>query len=196
MNVPRPRVLEDHSPLSLRDILREDWERHSRSLAMPGLQALALHRVAVWGARQPLLVRFFVRAVTGSLNLLVIRNVYGIEIARTTVIGRRLRIGHHQGVVLGGHSVIGDDCLVRQNVTLGQSNDEGRGDDQPRVGNGVQFGAGATVIGPVRIGNGARIGPGAIVTTHVPAGTTAFAAPARLLKPASPGPRESVPGRD
>lgn len=195
MNVRRPPVVEDHSPLSLLQILREDWGTHSHSLTMPGFHALAVHRVSVWGARQPLLVRLVVSAIVGRLNVLLIRNVYGVEISPTTVIGRRLRIGHHQGVVLGYDSVIGDDCLVRQNVTLGQSNDEGRQDDQPRVGNGVQFGAGATVVGPVRIGDGARIGPGAVVTTHVPAGATAFAAPARVLKPAAPSTQDSAPGR-
>jgi serine O-acetyltransferase len=177
--VPR---LEDHSPLTLAELLREDWETHGRSFAMPGLHALVLHRLAVWGSRQPPPARILVRAVVGVLNLLLIRNVYGVEISRTTVIGRRVRIGHHQGLVLGTYAVLGDDCLLRQNVTLGQSNDAGSPDDQPRVGNRVEFGAGATVIGPVRIGDGARIGPGAVVTTHVPAGATAFAAPARILK--------------
>ena len=121
-------------------------------------------------------------AVYRFLNTMLIRNVYGVEISRTTVIGRRLRIPHHQGVILGYDTVIGDDCLVRQGVTLGQSNDEGRQHDQPVVGDRVEFGAGATVVGPVRIGDDARIGPGAIVTRHVPASATAFASPARILR--------------
>lgn len=177
------------SGLSLRAQLREDWERHGRSLLMPGLHALALHRVGVWARRQPWPVRQAVGALYGLLNATLARNVYGIEISRSTVIGRRLRIGHHQGVVLGYSTVIGDDCLVRQGVTLGQSNDENHGDDQPRVGDRVEFGVGCTVLGPVRIGDGARIGPGAVVTRHVPAGATAFAPPARILPPPDDAPR-------
>lgn len=161
-------------------LLREDWERHSRSVAMPGLHALAVHRIAVWAAERRSPWRRLVGLVARALNALVIRNLYGIEISPTTVVGRRVRIGHHQGVILGYGAVIGDDCLVRQNVTVGQASD----DDirQPVIGKGVELGAGATVVGPVRVGDGARVGPGALVTRHVPAGATAFAAPARILK--------------
>lgn len=172
-----------HPALGLRELVREDWETHSRSLHMPGLHAVVVHRLGVWAQRQRWPVRKAVGLVYHAINTLLVRNLYGVEISRSTVIGRRLRIGHHQGIVLGYSAVLGDDCLVRQGLTLGQSNDEGRPGDQPRVGNGVQFGAGATVIGPVRIGDGARIGPGAVVTTHVPAGATAFAPPARVLRP-------------
>lgn len=176
--------------MGLRQLIREDWETHGRSLLMPGLHALVVHRFGVWAHQQVWPVRKAAGLVYHALNTLIVRNVYGVEISRSTVIGRRLRIGHHQGVVLGYSAILGDDCLVRQGLTLGQSNDEGRADDQPRVGDGVHFGAGAIVVGPVRIGNGARIGPGAVVTTHVPAGATAFAAPARLIRP-QPRPTEA-----
>ena len=166
----------------LRALLREDWERHDRSFLMPGLHALWVHRIGVWAGRQPTPVRLVVSALYGVVNKVLIRNVYGVEISRSTVIGRRLRIGHHQGVVLGYAAVIGDDCLVRQGLTLGQSNDEGRRNDQPVVGDRVEFGAGATVVGPVKIGDDARIGPGAVVTRGVPPSATAFAPPARILR--------------
>ena len=174
-------VREDNG-LGLRQILREDWETHSRSVTMPGLQALAVHRVLVWASRQPTVIGLPVAVLGAAVNRLLIRNVYGVEIAGSTVIGRRVRIGHHQGVILGYDTVIGDDCLIRQNVTLGQSNDDGRTEDQPVIGNGVQFGAGATVVGRVTVGDGARVGPGAIILTNMPAGASAFAAPARILK--------------
>lgn len=175
-------LLEDHSPLTLGQLIREDWETHSRSMSMPGFQALVVHRLSVWAARQPAVIGLPVSLVLAMTNRLLIRNVYGVEIARSTAIGRRLRIGHHQGVILGYETVIGDDCLVRQNVTLGQSNDEGRAQDQPVIGNRVEFGAGATVIGSITVGDGARIGPGAVVMTNLPAGATAFTAPARVMK--------------
>lgn len=178
--------LEDHSPMTLRQLLHEDWVTHRRSFLMPGLHALVLHRISVWSSRQPQPVRLMVRAVIGTLNVVVVQNVYGMELKRTTVVGRRVLIAHHPGVILGPGAVLGDDCLIRQNLTLGMSGTKGSPTGQPTVGKGVRFGAGATVLGPVRIGDGARIGPGAVVTTHVPAGATAFAAPARVLKPAVP----------
>lgn len=168
--------------LSLWQLIREDWQTHDRSLTLPGLHGLALHRLAVWADRQGTPVAALIRAFYGLLNRLLVRNVYGLEISRTTVIGRRCSIGHHQGVILGNGVVIGDDCLLRQNVTLGMSHHGAAVEDSPRVGDGVQFGAGATVIGPVTIGAGARIGPGAVVTQDVPAGATVRAAPVRVTE--------------
>jgi serine O-acetyltransferase len=137
----------------------------------------------VWGATQQGLPRVLVAVLHRLLNTFVVRNVYGIEISKSTVIGRRLLIAHHQGVILGYDAIIGDDCLVRQNVTVGAATDEG---GQPRIGSGVHFGAGATVVGAVRVGDGARIAPGAVVTRHVPAGAIAFGPPVRLLATTQP----------
>jgi serine O-acetyltransferase len=106
-STPDPAPREDNG-LGLLQLLREDWETHDRSWSMPGLHGLALHRLVVWAQHQPTAVGLLVRAVYGVLNRLLVRNLYGLEISRTTVIGRRLRIGHHQGVVLGNGVVLGE----------------------------------------------------------------------------------------
>ena len=54
-------------------------------------------------------------------------------------------------------------------------------EDAPVLGDGVEVGAGAVVIGKVTIGDGAMIGPNAVVMSDVPAGMTAFSAPARVV---------------
>lgn len=181
---PPPRGTAD---VPLVQLIKEDWIAHHRRALLPGFHAMVVHRIGVWARQQPWVVRKPLGLFYEVVNTVLIRGVYGVEIARTTRIGRRVCIGHHQGVVLGTSAVIGDDCLIRQNVTLGQSNDEHRENDMPVVGNDVQFGAGAIVIGPVRIGDGARIGPGAVVSRNVPAGATAFAPPARTIAPPDPG---------
>lgn len=166
--------------LGLRQQLREDWLTHSRRTLLPGLHALVVHRFAVWARSQRPPVRQVVAAVCRILNNLLIRNVYGMELHDTTVIGRRVRIAHHMGVVLGPGAVIGDDVLIRQNVTLGRSSDEGV--ELPCIGNGVQIGAGASILGGVTIGDGVRIGPGAVVLIDVPAGASAISPLARVLR--------------
>jgi serine O-acetyltransferase len=180
-STPDPAPREDND-LGLLQLLREDWETHDRSWSMPGLHGLALHRLVVWAQHQPIAVGLLVRAVYGVLNRLLVRNLYGLEISRTTVIGRRLRIGHHQGVVLGNGVVLGDDCLLRQNVTLGLARDDAEVSESPRVGNGVQLGVGAVVIGRVTIGDGARIGPHAVVTRDVPPGAVVRSAPVQVTE--------------
>jgi len=83
---------------------------------------------------------------------------------------------------------IGDDCLIRQNVTIGAASHD-RPREAPKLGNGVQVGSGAAILGNVKIGDGVRIGPNAVVMTSVPAGVIVFAAPARILR--LPQPKEA-----
>jgi serine O-acetyltransferase len=55
--------------------------------------------------------------------------------------------------------------------------------DAPRLGRGVNVGAGAKILGAVRVGDGAAIGANAVVLDDVPAGAVAIGIPARLLTP-------------
>ena len=73
---------------------------------------------------------------------------------------------HPVGIVIGGKVTLGEHCIVRQNVTLGQVKDK-----YPVIGNNVEIGAGAMVLGEVVIGDGAVIAAGAIVLQNVPANT-------------------------
>ena len=50
----------------------------------------------------------------------------------------------------------------------------------PVIGNGVDIGAGAKILGPVHIGAGAVIGANAVVLCDVPAGALAVGIPARI----------------
>lgn len=175
----------------LRQLLAEDFRVHYRNPTHPGFHALAVHRIGVWARELPQPLKFVVVLWYRIVNNLIIRNLYGIEIYSTTVIGRRVKIGHHMGVLLGRHTVIGDDCLIRQNATLGVASDDVEHTQQPRLGNRVEIGAGAVLAGGITIGDGAKIGPNAIVLTDVPAGATVFAPPARVLRrdpPPSPAP--------
>ena len=88
------------------------------------------------------------RRLSCSLDLFV-RNVYGIQLSPQTQIGRRLRIVHQHGIVIHKSAVIGDDCLIRHGVTIGAA----RGPGAPRLGDRVEVGAGAVLVGNIRIGD-------------------------------------------
>jgi len=107
-----------------------------------------------------------------------IRAVYGIEIPWKAEIGRRVVIAHQGGIVIAPDAVIGDDCLIRQNVTIGMAREGG---PSPRIGRGVQIGAGAVIAGDVTVGDGAVIGPNSVVTINVPSRSRVVAAPSRIL---------------
>ncbi len=76
------------------------------------------------------------------------------------------------GVVIGETTVIGDNCLIYQNVTLGGTGKE-HGKRHPTLGNNVMIGAGAKVLGPFKVGDNSRIAAGAVVLTEIPPNSTA-----------------------
>ena len=157
--------------------LREDLALYD-SWTRPGFQALATHRLGVWRWRLAKPVRAPVTAGYLFAQLLV-RNVYSIELTSRTRVGRRLRLAHEGGVMIHPDVVIGDDCLIRQNVTIGLVSDDATA--APTIGDRVEIGVGAVIIGGVTIGDDARIGPNAVVTMNVPAGGMAVSTPARVI---------------
>jgi serine O-acetyltransferase len=88
-----------------------------------------------------------------------------------------LLLPHPQGIVVHRDAVIGPNCLIFHQVTIGTN-----GHGVPVIGGHVDIGAGAKIIGPVRIGDHARIGANAVVTRDVPAGAVAVGIPARVLE--------------
>lgn len=92
-------------------------------------------------------------------------------------LGAGLKLPHPNGIVIHGDAVVGDDCMIMQQVTIGMI----REGEVPVIGNNVYIGAGAKIIGRVRIGDGARIGANAVVTRDVPPGDTAVGIPAKIL---------------
>lgn len=161
-------------------LIREDYETHGRSKVNAGLHALVVYRLgtAMHGSR-----RRFARLARPLYKLAraFVVNVYCIEFPLEARIGRRLLLPHAHGIVFVHGSVIGDDCLVRHNVTLGAGSHEHGG--HPVVGNGVHFGPGSIVMGAVTIGDGVRIGPGAVVVEDVPAGMRVVSAKAVIRDP-------------
>jgi serine O-acetyltransferase len=94
-------------------------------------------------------------------------------------------IFEHQGaVVIHGDSVIGDDSIIRQGVTLGNRRMD-RPHDAPKLGRRVNVGAGAKILGAVSIGDDAVIGANAVVLEDVPAGALAVGVPARIVRTGS-----------
>ena len=140
----------------------------------PGLHALIMHRIAhklnYW--KIPLIPRMisnFSRFMTG------------IEIHPAARIGRRFFIDHGMGVVIGATTIIGDDVLLYQGVTLGGTGSE-HGKRHPTLGNNIVVGSGAKILGNIEIGSNSRIGAGSVVIDSVPADSTVVGVPGRVVK--------------
>jgi serine O-acetyltransferase len=159
--------------------IAEDYAAHGREWTKPGFRSVAIHRFGVW--------RMTVksRLLRAPLSMLYrwgyrhCRNVYGIELPFTVELGRRVVIEHQGGIVVHGRSRIGDDCIIRQNCTLGIRRITDL-DDAPTLEDGVSVGAGAVILGAVTLGRGCAVGANAVVLTDVPPGALAIGVPARF----------------
>jgi serine O-acetyltransferase len=148
-------------------------------LSRAGSHAIAVYRVGVWRKRLPRPLRAPVTLLY-YLGQLWVRNIYNIEIYSSARIGRRLIIPHGGTLIIAPRTVVGDDCILRHNVTLGRARST---DDAPVIGNRVAIATGAVILGSITIGDGVEIGPNAVVLTDVPEGATVFADPARIFTP-------------
>lgn len=109
---------------------------------------------------------------------------FGIFIGPKARIGKRLVIEHFGNIIIHGESVIGDDCVISQGVTIGNKSVEAPL-EAPILGNRVQVGAGAKLLGQVRIGDDVLIGANAVVIRDVPSRHVAVGVPAVIKARAS-----------
>jgi serine O-acetyltransferase len=159
--------------------LREDWATYERDPFRQGLWVMIVYRFGRWryGLRSPALrvpMSFLYKLARTAMHILT-----GIDLPCEARVGRRLRIDHFGGIVVSGDAVIGDDVILRNGVTIGLKRTNERG--APVIGNRVDIGAGAKILGPIRIGDDAVIGANAVVVHDVPAGAVAVGIPARIL---------------
>jgi len=167
--------------LSLLAQIREDWIAHGRDWTRPGFRALAVHRFGVWRMRvRPKLLRAPLSVLYRSMFRYV-RNCYGIELPYSAEVGRRVVFEHQGAVVIHGSAKIGDECIIRQGVTLGNRS-LARPKEAPVLGARVNVGAGAKILGAVVVGDDAVIGANAVVLCDVPAGALAVGVPAVIKR--------------
>ncbi|XBA03236.1 serine acetyltransferase [Fibrella sp. ES10-3-2-2] len=105
---------------------------------------------------------------------------YGFQIPYHTHIGKGLQISHFGPVVINSKAIIGDNCYLSHNVTIGQAN-RGKNKGYPTIGNKVWIGAGAAVIGGIMIGENVLIAPNAYVNFDVPANSIVIGNPAKII---------------
>lgn len=102
---------------------------------------------------------------------------HGGYIGPDAVIGDNLSLPHVlKGVFISRYAMIGENCWIYQNVTIGEVNGKA-----PVIGDDCLIGAGAVVIGDVKVGSHVKIGAGAVVSTDIPDGCTVVAQPVRII---------------
>jgi serine O-acetyltransferase len=188
--LPRPKPEDQHRPLSSgrenmnpKDIgfialIAEDLRTHDCDPLSPGFLALAIHR---FGNLRMSVRRRVLRAPLSLAYKLAHHTsiaLWGIDLPYNARLGRRLRIEHHGAIFVGPWS-LGDDVTIRHAATIGLLR---RGERMvPIIGNGVEVGPGACIVGGIEIGDGCYVGPNTVVAESLPAGTQVLGVPAQRV---------------
>lgn len=127
--------------------------------------------------------RFFYKKKITIISVIIralMRLIFSCDIPYKAIIGKGTEFPHYAlGVVIHPGAEIGNNCNIKQNVTIG-----GKSEILvvPKIGNNVLIGANAVIIGPVVIGDNVQIGAGAVVTNSIPSNSVAVGVPARVIK--------------
>lgn len=161
-------------------MIREDWQTYDGDLTRQGLWVLLIYRFGRWRyCIQQRWLRLPFSLLYKTLKLLS-QILTGIDLPCEVKIGRRLLIEHFGGIIISGDTVLGDDVVIRNGVTIGLKRTNNPG--APVIGNRVDIGTGAKILGPITIGDDVVIGANAVVLQDIPSNSLAVGVPA-IVKP-------------
>lgn len=156
--------------------IKEDLRAYKGNWAAQGFWVMLVYRFGRWRYQvQPVLLRKLLSLVYKFLFKLV-QVLTGIELPCEVTLGKNFVIDHCGGVVISGFAVFGDNCRIRNGVVVGLARVEEP--CAPVIGNNVDIGAGAKVLGNIRVGNNVLVGANAVVIHDVPDNSIAVGVPA------------------
>ena len=144
---------------------------------VPGFRFTVWLRLTMFLAVQPVFTRPLYRLCMRHFRRLRIR--YGFDIESGTQIGPGLHLSHWGGVVVHPAVVIGENCNLSQQITIGIDSKEGGA--APVLGDRVYVGPGSRVFGGVTVGSDSALGANCVVNRDVPAGVTVGGVPAKVI---------------
>jgi len=160
--------------------IRSDFDAHGRDWGAQGFWAMLVYRFGRWryGVRPGILRKLL--SFIYKLLFKFVQILTGIELPCEVPVGVNFVIEHSGGIVVSGFARFGNNCRIRNGVVIGLARVEKPG--APQLGDDVDVGTGAKILGNIRIGNHVRIGANAVVITDVPDNCIAVGVPA-VIKP-------------
>lgn len=165
------------------DHLRADLHAYQGRWWDQGFWVMVVYRFGRWRYRvRPALLRKPFSLLYKIAHKMV-QIMTGIDLPCEVEVGRNFVIDHFGAIIVSGYASFGDNCRIRNGVCVGLRHV----DDPcaPIIGDNVDIGAGAKVLGPITIGNNVMIGANAVVITDVPDDCIAVGVPA-TIKPRRP----------
>lgn len=159
--------------------IKMDYINHDRKILNIGFFAMVVYRFGRW--RYGLKNKFIRKPLSFIYKLLYfnIKN-HGIELPCEVILGKNFQIHHNGGIVVSGYTQFGDNCIIRNGVTIGTARIDKI--EAPIIGNNVNIGTGAKILGGITIGNNVDIGANAVVLKDIPDDSIAVGIPARIIR--------------
>lgn len=171
------------------DNIRADFLAHGSKWGAQGFWVMLVYRYGRWrySVRPALLRKVF--SFIYKVLYKFIQMVTGVELPCEVDVGKNFTIDHFGGIIVSGHARFGDNCRIRTGVVVGLA----RVEDPcaPTIGNNVDIGAGAKLLGRIVIGDNVSIGANAVVTCDVPSNSIAVGVPARVMPRKRPHPADA-----
>ena len=158
--------------------LKEDFKTYKGDWSCQGFWVMIVYRFGCWrySIKSALIRKPF--SLLYKVLYKFIQVITGIELPCEVAVGKNFRIDHFGGIIISGFASFGDNCVIRDGVTVGLR----RVDDPvaPKIGHNVDIGTGAKVLGGITIGDNVVIGANAVVLEDVPSNSIAVGVPARI----------------
>jgi len=139
------------------------------------MQAVIVYRFGQWSRRRFKLLRILFDPIYVTLDFFI-QAFWGIELPRGARIGPGLYIGHYGGITVSSRAVMGRNCNLSQNITIGVSG-AGPKRGAPTLGDNVYVAPGARLFGQISIGNNVKIGANAVIYKDLPENAIAVMEP-------------------
>lgn len=158
--------------------IRNDYRSYDGDWTAQGFWVMLTYRFGRWRYRiKPRILRKPMSLIYRVLFKLT-QIVTGIELPCEVQIGRNFLIDHFGGIIISGYAQFGNNCRIRNGVVVGLRRVEEK--VAPVIGDNVDIGAGAKLLGPIRVGNNVLIGANAVVLCDVPDNSVAAGVPAEV----------------
>lgn len=156
--------------------IRQDLKNYHGDWAAQGFWVLMIYRFGRW---RYTIKNVLIRKICSFLYKFLyklIQILTGIEMPCEAEVGENFLIDHFGGIVISGYAKFGDNCRIRNGVVVGLKNVNEP--CAPQIGNNVDIGAGAKLLGNIKIGSNVSIGANSVVLTDVPDNSIAVGVPA------------------
>lgn len=158
--------------------IKNDLANYKGDWAAQGFWVMLVYRFGNW--RYTIKIVFIRKLFSFLYKILykLVQIMTGIELPCEVIVGENFVIDHFGGIIISGYAKFGDNCRVRNGVVVGLKNIEIP--KAPQIGNNVDIGAGAKLLGDITIGNNVKIGANAVVICDVPDNSIAVGVPAKV----------------